>query len=302
MNISGAKAFLAVVSQKSISRAAEILYLTQSTVSFQLKSLEEELGVTLIERRKGYRQIDLTPKGREFIFIAEQFVQTWNEALALQYDKTANLTISSVDSINIYTFASFYQQLLRDNPSFKLKIFTHQTPEIYDQVENHLTDIGFVLSQRQYNNIITKPIWREEMLYVRVKNNTEKQNVGASVHPGDLDFRKEILINWGPEFFQWHNTWCNPKIQPNIQVDTITMLMLFLKGDYWAVLPSRLVKRLEKKYSLFCCPIAEGPPDKVCYKLVHRFPKLSQQAGIEILEKKLDEFLLDSSGEYSSSR
>jgi DNA-binding transcriptional LysR family regulator len=51
-----------VVSKKSISKAAEeILYLTQSTVSFQLKTLEEELGVTLIERRRGYRQIELTP-------------------------------------------------------------------------------------------------------------------------------------------------------------------------------------------------------------------------------------------------
>jgi DNA-binding transcriptional LysR family regulator len=291
MNIASAKAFLAVVSQKSISKAAEIVCLTQSTVSFQLKTLEEELGLTLIERRKGYRQIALTPKGQEFILIAEQFVQIWNEAHTLRYDKTANLAISSVDSLNIYTLAPFYQQLLRDNPSFKLKIFTHQTPEIYEQVDNHLADIGFVLSQRRYNNIIMKPIWREKMLYARIKNKTETQAAGASIHSGSLDFKKEIFINWGPEFFQWHTTWCNPKIQPTVQVDTIAMLLFFLADDYWTILPLSLIKTLEENHPLFYCPIEEGPPDRVCYKLVHRFPKLAQQAGIELFEKKLDEFL-----------
>jgi DNA-binding transcriptional LysR family regulator len=293
MNISSAKAFLAVVSQKSLSKAAEILYLTQSTVSFQLKTLEEELGLTLIERRKGYRQIALTPKGQEFILIAEQFVQIWNEAHTLQYDKTANLTISSVDSLNIYTFAPFYQRLLRDNSSFKLRIFTHQTPEIYEQVDNHLTDIGFVLSQRRYNNIILKPIWREKMLYVRIKDKAENQTTGASIHAENLDFKNEILINWGPEFFQWHSAWCNPKIQPNVQVDTIALLLVFLTEGYWTILPSSVIKTLKKKHPLFYCPIEEGPPDRVCYKLAHRFPNLARQGGIELFEKELDEFLHD---------
>jgi len=296
MNISGAKAFLAIVSTKNISKAADMLHLTQSTVSFQLKTLEEELGVALVERSKGHRQIDLTSKGQEFISIAERYVRIWNEAHSLQYKNTANLTISSVDSLNIYTFAPFYQQLLQGNPPIKLRVFTHQTPEIFEQVENRMSDVGFVLSQRRYQNIIMKPIFHEKLLYVRLKDNMAKQNKHSSIHPYRMDFRKEILFNWGPEFSQWHNAWCNPNILPTLQVDTITMLMIFLKEDFWTILPTTLVKVLKRKYSLMSCPIEEGPPERICYKLVHRFPKPAQQSCIEILESKLYEFLQKNHG------
>jgi DNA-binding transcriptional LysR family regulator len=290
MNISSAKAFLAVVSKKSISKAAETLYLTQSTVSFQLKTLEDELGVMLIERGKGLRQINLTAKGQEFISIAERFVQVWNEAHALQYENTTSLTITSVDSINIYTLVSFYQQLLQGIPPVRLKIFTYNTPEIFERVDNHLADIGFVLSRRRYTNIIMRPILQEKMFYVQAKKRPEKEAITA-IHPANMDFRKETLFDWGPEFRQLHNNWCNPNIHPNMQVDTITMLMYFLKDDHWTILPEKVIATLQKKYPLFSCPIEEGPPDRVCYKLVHRFPTLAQQAGIVFFEKRLDEFL-----------
>mgnify|MGYP004711428889 FL=1 len=53
--------FLAVAREESISRAAEVLHITQPTLSRQLSQLEEELGVTLFERRT--RRIRLTDEG-----------------------------------------------------------------------------------------------------------------------------------------------------------------------------------------------------------------------------------------------
>lgn len=291
MNISAAKAFLAVVSVKSISKAAEILFLSQSTVSFQLKMLEEELGVILIERHKGYRQIGLTTKGQEFISIAERFVQLWQEAHALQYRNTATLTIRGVDSVNTYIFAPFYQQFLQSDSTISLKVLTHQTPEIFELVENRFADIGLVLSQRRYSNVITKPIFQEHLYYVQMQDKTANKKGILSIHPYHLNFRKEILFDWGPEFSQWHSTWCNPNVHPALQVDTITMLMHFLKDDYWTILPTTLIDILKKNYPISGCPIEEGPPDRICYKLKHRFPPPSQQSSIEILEEKLDEFL-----------
>lgn len=53
--------FLTVAREKTISRAAEVLHLSQPTLSKQLKELEEELGVTLFIR--GNRSITLTEDG-----------------------------------------------------------------------------------------------------------------------------------------------------------------------------------------------------------------------------------------------
>jgi DNA-binding transcriptional LysR family regulator len=55
MNIDDIQAFLAVVSNQSLTKAAEILHLSQSSVSHRLKNLEQELDLILIERGKGLK-------------------------------------------------------------------------------------------------------------------------------------------------------------------------------------------------------------------------------------------------------
>ena len=71
------KTFLEIVKYKSISKAAQKLFLTQSTVSHRLNILEEELGVTLVIRRKGYRYIELTSEGEAFIPLAYEYEALW---------------------------------------------------------------------------------------------------------------------------------------------------------------------------------------------------------------------------------
>ena len=291
MNIAGARAFLTVVSTKSFSKAAEMLHLTQSTVSFQIKNLETELGVLLLERRKGHRAIDMTSKGREFLPIAERFAQVWDEAHALKRKNTASLVVSSVDSLNVYAFSSLYQQVARGPSPLRLKIFTHQTPEIFEQVENRFADIGFVLSQRRYDNIIAQPIFHEPMVLVSADAAASGLGGRKVVNAADLDFQREILFNWGPEFSQWHSAWCNPNIVPDVQVDTISMLRFFLRDGYWAILPASLVKILRQERRLRCFSVKNGPPDRTCYKLTHRFPKTSQRQSIDYFERRLADYL-----------
>ena len=67
MNLSEIETFLMIVKTKNITKTAENLFLSQPTVSHRLKSLENELQVNLITRKKGYKQIELTTQGEEFI-------------------------------------------------------------------------------------------------------------------------------------------------------------------------------------------------------------------------------------------
>ncbi len=70
MYFPGIEAFLAIVKTENLSKAAEFLHLSQATVSYRLKTLEQEMGGLLVERRKGVSQIRLTPKGANFFYIA----------------------------------------------------------------------------------------------------------------------------------------------------------------------------------------------------------------------------------------
>lgn len=63
--------FLEIVRTRNITKAAENMFLSQSTISNRLKHLEDELGYCLLQRAKGQRLIQLTQHGKEFIPIAE---------------------------------------------------------------------------------------------------------------------------------------------------------------------------------------------------------------------------------------
>jgi len=66
MNMRPLRFFAAIVDQGSIGKAADRLNISQPALSAALKALEQELGVSLFERRKGRLGLRLTPEGRQF--------------------------------------------------------------------------------------------------------------------------------------------------------------------------------------------------------------------------------------------
>lgn len=78
MDFKQIEAFLAVVDNKSFSKAAEICLLTQPTISARISTLEKELGVRLIDRNS--RELLLTDYGQVFYKYAEEMLDTRDKA------------------------------------------------------------------------------------------------------------------------------------------------------------------------------------------------------------------------------
>ena len=79
------RSFLAVAEQGGVTRASQVLNLTQSAVSMQLKRLEEVLGITLMDRAN--RRIALTPAGEQLLTYARRIVDLNDEAVARLSDE-----------------------------------------------------------------------------------------------------------------------------------------------------------------------------------------------------------------------
>ena len=73
-----------IVRTQSITKASELLFLSQPTVSQRLRTLEETLGYPLLLRSKGLKRIELTREGAEFLPLAERMVSLWKESCHLQ--------------------------------------------------------------------------------------------------------------------------------------------------------------------------------------------------------------------------
>ena len=101
--------FLAVAKYKNMTTVGEHLYITQSTVSYRIKCLEDELNTVLINRKKGTGNITLTDQGINFIKIAQEWMDVYQKTQEfVQRDKKVQIRIAAPECIH-YLFKNRFK-------------------------------------------------------------------------------------------------------------------------------------------------------------------------------------------------
>jgi len=146
MNLSQLKAFLAVAQDRSFSRAAEKLYLTQPAVSKQIQALEEGLGMRLFDRVG--RSILLTEAGNILQDHAHIVFQTLEEAretiTQLRGLQRGHLRISAASTIGTYMLPQPLGELKAQFPGIEISLAITNKAQVVQQVLNHEVELGFV--------------------------------------------------------------------------------------------------------------------------------------------------------------
>lgn len=97
MDIEGLHSFIAVAREKSISKAAQSLHVTQPTLSARLRKLEDSLGVALVER--GWEGVRLTKQGRFFLSYSVGLFQELDEAASLLRKRSEPEPILPIEAV-----------------------------------------------------------------------------------------------------------------------------------------------------------------------------------------------------------
>ena len=260
------EAFMAVIRTGSITRAAQFLYTTQSALSRRIKTLEQELGYTLMKRQKGMRSIELTPEGQSFITVAEKWRLLWEEAREIsRMERHLSLNLSAVDSVSTYIMPKVYEDFLLQNPEVSVSIRTLHSQEAYGCIESGVVDIAFISDDMYVSGVETVPAFRERMLFVCAADAHYPQ----TVHPSQMDPTRQIRFPWNPEYDQWHRCWFDSRLKPWVLLDKMSFFVEFLfRGENWAILPASAAYRLKAQTGLSVRPIQEGPPERLIYYLV----------------------------------
>lgn len=104
-------AFLEICRCKSISKAAEKLFISQSSLSTKIRILERKLGYSLFIRGKGSRSVMLTDKGEKFLELAVKYQEILEKMLALGRDGgSEKLRISSMNSLGTHLLTPVYER------------------------------------------------------------------------------------------------------------------------------------------------------------------------------------------------
>ncbi|MDO4296681.1 MAG: LysR family transcriptional regulator [bacterium] len=147
MDLRVLKYFLAVAREENITRAAESVHITQPSLSRQMQQLEEELHTTLFHR--GKHRIALTEDGlllhrraQELVTLAEK-----TEAEFLNKKKTliGRIAIGSGEFKNSRFLFDVVAAFRREHPQVYLDIYSGNSDNIKEQIENGLLDLGLLL-------------------------------------------------------------------------------------------------------------------------------------------------------------
>jgi DNA-binding transcriptional LysR family regulator len=124
MNLYQLQSFVTVISEGSMTGAADKLFLTQPAISQQIRNLEEDLGVDLLVR--GVRQIKPTLQGEVLFDFAKRILQLSQQAevavKAMGAELTGQLRVGTLDSIGVQLMSPIVSRLLKHNPELNIKV------------------------------------------------------------------------------------------------------------------------------------------------------------------------------------
>ena len=152
MDLKNLTTFIHVAELGSFTKAGVALGCSQSTISFQIRQLEEELSFPLFERIN--RTVVLTDKGREVLAYAHQIRQLTDELKQnIQSDRprSVRIRVAMSDSLCNSLLEDNFQQFLQAHPGINLKIIAAGTEEMFRLLDHNEVDAILTLESHIYN-------------------------------------------------------------------------------------------------------------------------------------------------------
>ena len=286
MDEKGIETFLAVSVSRTLGKAAELLNVTQSTISYNLSELEDEMGMILVDRQKGMKAISLTPAGESFLPLALRWQEVSREISNARNPGSAySLAVGGSENVNCRILPGVYKDMLEHEPPVHLRIATDPSDQMYHAVESRALDVAIVLHEETTRYVQIDPFYKESLAVARIPMPGESQT--EIISPEMLKQELEFYIEWSSSYRLWHDHIWDPACSIKMRLDSVNLISkLFTKPGQWCMVPlstAGLLKAGNDKIILQ--RITEEPPSLMYYKLTHRCPKACAIPGLEIFDE-----------------
>lgn len=139
--------FLAAAQEGNITRAADVLHVTQPTLSRQMMDLERELGVALMVR--GKNGLTLTDDGIFFRQRAQEIVELTDRLeksfVERQNDISGMVIIGASEAVGSQTLAKLIKEFSKKYPAVQFTLYNETVDNVKDRLDKGLVDIGLLL-------------------------------------------------------------------------------------------------------------------------------------------------------------
>lgn len=262
------EAFLSICQHKSISKAAEALYIGQSSLSTRLKTLEETLGTPLLLRGKGKREVTLTAQGQAFYELALQYQDiTYKMETLGQATMVEKLRISAINSVGNYLLPPVFDRFLEKYPRVQLTIQDMEAEMVSMSIALGKTDIAFTTAKVETDEIVATGFLADPMTVICAADAPYPETVSLD----DLPPQEEVYVMWCAEQEYWHESTFGADAPSYLRLELMGQIPFFVsRPNKWAFVPQTVANSLANTPGIRRCRPTFHIPDRTVYVLRNR--------------------------------
>lgn len=251
-NIYQLTTFVTVMSEGSMTAAADKLYLTQPAVSQQIRNLEEDLGVELLVR--GVRSIKATPQGEVLYEYAKKIIHLTQQAeiaiKSIGNQMRGQLRIGSLNSIGLHLMSPIVGRLMRHNPDLQIKIDYERGEELIKGFKKSIYDVLIIPDVKtefstELEGCEQKFLAKEEMWLVGTSKDEKMPQQITTKNLGEFP-----LVNFTDEFPNFNKQLTEKLDGQGVKYSSIfesanvgTLKRVIEAGLGWGFLPAHSIKK-----------------------------------------------------------
>lgn len=188
---------VAVADARHFGRAAERCFVSQPTLSAQLRKLEDYLGVQLIERHP--KRVTLTEAGADIVARARRIVEASDEMVELartfRDPLAGRLRLALLPTIGPYLLPGVVPRLRKAMPRLELMLYEHQTAPMLEKLRGGEIDLGILALPVDLDGLESAELYEEA--FVLAVPSAHRLAQRASVRSEDLQGETLLLLEEG---------------------------------------------------------------------------------------------------------
>jgi LysR family hydrogen peroxide-inducible transcriptional activator len=172
MNLQELRYLVAVAEHRHFGRAAEACNVSQPTLSSQIKKLEDELGVMLLERTN--KRVDITPVGEQILRHAQRALAETGQmeavARAARDPLVGALKLGVIPTLAPYLMPLILKPLRQAYPELTIELWEDQTRALVEGIRNHRLDAALLATETGAPEITEIVLFEEPLLAALPRN------------------------------------------------------------------------------------------------------------------------------------
>ncbi len=168
MHVENFKIFADLVESKSFSKAARLNGITQSAVSQQLRAMERNFKVLIIDRsQKGFR---LTREGQRLYESAKNILHEYeklnSELQEMKKVISGTIRLATIYSIGLHELPPYIKRFLQEYPAVNVRVEYRRSNLVYEDILHNSVDLGLVAFPNKTRQIEAVPFREDELVVI----------------------------------------------------------------------------------------------------------------------------------------